>query len=71
MGVDVPVIREIQDEPAPGDQRKNKREIAAARREAHADRYKLYQEKAEARMKNRNLITLKTKPLSQLKDSLT
>lgn len=70
---DIPVVREIQEgqgQGEGGEPRKTSREIAAERREAHAERYKAYQEKAEAKIKNRNLIQLKTKPLLQLKDSL-
>lgn len=74
MDLDVPLITEIQDDQGQGDSsrpRKNNREIAAQRRQANPDRYKAYQDKAEAAMKNRNLIQLKTKPLAQLKDALT
>lgn len=74
MGLDVPLVTEIQDGQGQGESgrpRKNNREIAAERRQANPDRYKAYQDKAEAAMKNRNLIQLKTKPLSQLKDALT
>lgn len=53
-----------------GEARKTSREIAAERREANADRFKAYQEKALNTMKDRKMNKLRTKPLSQIKDHL-
>lgn len=69
----IPIVREINDDQGQGESgqsRKTNREIAAQRREAFEDRYKSYQDKAKNKMKDRQPMKLKTKPLSQLKDSL-
>ena len=67
------IVREVNDsqgQGSEGEPRKSNREIAAERREALTDRYKSYQEKAKRAMQDGHPIKLKTKPLSQLKESL-
>jgi uncharacterized coiled-coil protein SlyX len=65
------VIREIQDDQGGSSApRRTNREVAAERREAHAERFKAYQERAIKKLSDRKVVKLRTKPLSQLKDNL-
>lgn len=71
--VNMNIVREIQDGDEQGgdrEPRKTNRELAAERRVANADRFKLYQEKATKQLKDRKVVKLRTKPLPQLKDCL-
>lgn len=71
---DITIIREIQDDQGGQNNqvpRKTTKEIAAERREAFAERFKVCQEKAEKKLKERTkIVKLRSKPLGQIKDSL-
>lgn len=71
--VNMNIVREIQDGGEQGgnlESRKTNRELAAERRAATADRFKQYQNKATKQLNDRKVVKLRTKPLTQLKDSL-
>lgn len=67
------VIREIQEDQGQdgsSEPRKTNREIAAERREAMVDKFKVYQDRAAKKLRDRKVVNLRSKPLSQLKEGL-
>ena len=63
-------LHQCQDQAGARNPRKNDREVAAEKREQNIERFKQYQDRAIKKLKDRKVVILKTKPLSQLKENI-